>query len=443
MRVRSRRTPLGAFSRWPAAAFVAAALTALLFSATTCARRPLAGAKLIDSLETREPLLRVRIARGVSAVEIDSDAPLRLRSVSPTDPRPTSVATTPARFRLAPAGYVVGDDAGSRRTLPFQDRLLVIGEGDIRIDGVRHRGRVSLHRAGEADDGTFDVVVEIAMEDYLAGVVSSELYAGWGDAAHEAQAIAARSYAMHERERRRSRGDHFDLENTTRDQAYNGADATADALRAVKQTRGLVLTHPGGTLRAYYSSTCGGRPASAADVWPTSHGYEYNLATPLQAVPRDCPCDFSPRYRWSIERSRDDLSRRLAAFGAARGRPLQNLKSASLVTPSERNAAGRPAIYTVYDRSGEWWELSAEDLRLALNFADARRGLARPPTDRAAWSGDVDVDIHQTSATVRGRGFGHGVGMCQFGAEGLDRRGEDAFEILAFYYPGAQVRRLY
>src|SRR5204862_447588 len=129
--------------------------------------------------------------------------------------------------------------------------------------------------------------------------------------AFQVQAVCARTYALHERARAARLGRDFDLEASTYDQAYNGGAPLPVALQAVADTRGVVITWQGHILRAYYSSTCGGRTASAKDIWPTGPGYEFNLDAPIQAQHRESACEASPRYRWDAVRDRAELSQRM------------------------------------------------------------------------------------------------------------------------------------
>ena len=275
-------------------------------------------------------------------------------------------------------------------------------------------------------------------------MIAKELYASWRPVTFEAQAIAARSYALHERARRRADGRHFDVESTTKDQAYAGATENSRAHDAARATRGLVLTWAGSVLRAYYSSTTGGRAASARDTWPTSEGFEFNLAPPIQASPRDDSDAFSPVFRWEVERSTRDVLRRFRAFGRARGASIRNIRSLGTIRVLDRNEFGRPRTYRVTDESGRAWTLKAEDIRVACNHPGEPDD-SIPPVTRAerVLSGDFTAEIVRGRVVFSGRGFGHGVGMSQFGAEGMARRGEDARTILRHYYPGAVIERAY
>jgi SpoIID/LytB domain protein len=176
------------------------------------------------------------------------------------------------------------------------------------------------------------------------------------------------------------------------------------------------------------------------DTWPTGPGFEFNLARPIQASERACPCDASPLHRWKVTRSTDELVKRFALFGRDQGMALRAIDSLSKIEPSAFNEVGRPSRHKVYDAKGRWWEISAEQLRLACNYS-ASGALPAVTRDARVSSGDVEVAIQGGTATITGRGFGHGVGMCQYGAEGLARQGRSAEQILTHYYPGAQLTR--
>jgi len=382
--------------------------------------------------------LRVRLEHGSTSVEIAAEPGGKLNATVHGRRRRRSL-TSPVRVSLRHERVRTIDGRGRVRDWPAGASVRIEADrGGVLLGGARFPGAMEIL---PTSPGSFDLIEHVPVEAYLPGVLTRELYAGWRDATYEAQAVAARSYALQERQRRRAMGSAHDVEADTRDQAYGGSDAHATARRAVVATRGRTLSYLGSTLRAYYSSTCGGRPASARDTWPIGRGFEFNLAAPIQATPRTCPCEFSPRYRWSVTRRADDLTRRLRAFGAERSLDIRAIRSLAAIRVERRNVAGRPAVYRVVDRSGASWRLSAEQIRLALNRDSP--DLDRLSQDERAWSGDVDVSVAGDVVTINGRGFGHGVGMCQFGAEGLARKGWSAAAILGFYYPGARIKRAY
>src|SRR5690606_22258115 len=147
----------------------------------------------------------------------------------------------------------------------------------LETDGGKFPGRLRI-----LPGATLEVINLVPLETYVAGVISKELYSTWPLETYCAQAVTARSYALHERARAARDGRAYDLENTTADQVYGGANMLLVAEQAAEITRGQVLKRRGVILRAYYSSTCGGRPGSAADTWPTGPGYEFNLVDAIQ-----------------------------------------------------------------------------------------------------------------------------------------------------------------
>jgi len=297
--------------------------------------------------------------------------------------------------------------------------------------------------AGTAALLGFDVIEHVRLETYLPGVVSRELLPNWSLNAFKAQAIAARTYAMHERERSRNNGEPFDLESTQVDQVYGGLVDHAVSSRAVQETRGLILTVDGRLLRAYYSSTCGGRPASAKDVWPTTKGFEFNLDAPIQGSQGpDDACGFSPRSNWTVQRSREELSKRLSAFGRDQGFAVRSLKLLTRVEVRGITRDGRPTGYKLFDSDGTWYGLSAEEMRTACNWVGSS-GQVQVTGQTRVLSGDLEVVIQGNAVTIKGRGFGHGVGLCQYGAEGMSRRGASPEQIVQHYYPGAKLEKVY
>jgi stage II sporulation protein D len=361
---------------------------------------------------------------------------------------PSLATSLPGAVQVSRRGgsFILKTDTLERTLVAPSIELRPSREGPMRLGGVAHSGWFLLLSRPDVSPGAFDVVEFVALEKYLPGVVAAELYPHWSPAAYEAQAIAARSYALHERSRRRAAEDPFDLENTAgADQAYSGADSSAAARRAVEKTRGQALTWQGTVLRAYYSSCCGGRPGSARDTWPTSSGFEFNLAAPLQAAPREHACHGSPNYAWTVTGARADLAPRLSAWGAENGHAIKDLKSVKSITVARRNAAQRPAEFDVTDADGRVFRIQADALRHAANSAAKAGGktLPAPENGERLRSGDVEPMVEGSVVVFAGRGFGHGVGLCQFGAEGFAMRGWSASKILALFYPGAAVTQLY
>jgi len=433
----------------------------------------------------REPIVRVRVDRMKPGMrgELSADGGLSIRETRTVGARPDggrAVVEPPVRggpvfhtsFHPSGSGVSVLARSGGVRVLDAEGRTLLVASGAVRIEaGVveaseRESNKVdpsgvapsgvprgpgfdpsegSLQWSDRAFPGALlfvptesgvDVINHVSMEAYLPGVLAGELYHHWHPTAYAAQAVAARSYALFTMQRRSRR--HFDLESTTSSQVYHGRVGHPKARQAAARTRGVVLTHGRMLLPGYYSSCSGGASQTASAVFPTAPDIP-----PLRARDHGYWGSSSPRFRWGpILRRTDSLARRLAAWGAARGRSIAELQGLRSLSVSERNRVGRPVRFRLEDKSGRVFELDAEAFRFACNAAAP--GLGRPDSDARLHSAFVDVRVEgRRTRFYNGRGFGHGVGLCQFGTQEMAERGYNAPSILNFYYPGARLRRAY
>lgn len=432
-----------------------------------------------------EPEIRVRIKSGVGSVKI---AGARQFAVQPLSGGP-ALMDAPLVVSATAGGCRIVDARGTAREFSGLSPLdLVPGEKDaagnaarVQVDGTSYPGRIRIMPRGARPTGQaakpesiivgegvgrgilaapgqeasaqpkkpaapvapakLDVIEFLPMETYLLGVVGAELYKDWPLTAFEVQAVCARTYALHERERSQRLGRDYDLESTTADQAYNGGTPLPVAVKAMAETRGVAITWRGRLLRAYYSSTCGGRAASAADIWPTGPGYEFNLDLPIQAAHRETMCQGSPRYRWEAVRDRAELSKRIKEWGRANGHPISGMGLMSVVRVAAINSDERPSKYTIEDDRKKTYPIDCEQLRQACGQTVA--GLAEIPKEQKVWASDMEFEVKGQSVTIRGRGFGHGVGMCQFCTKGFADRGDSWKDIVLRYYPGAKLERAY
>ncbi len=304
-------------------------------------------------------------------------------------------------------------------------------EAPVFIDGRPYRGSVEV-RAVESSGVT--AINALPLEEYLLGVVPLEI--GPRDpaelAAVKAQAVAARTYTIAHLGGHREMG--FDLYGSVEDQVYGGMLAERDqATRAIRETAGHILVHEGRPIRAFYHSTCGGRTAAVDEV------LDRQPAPYLRSVSDRAPdgtdfCSTSPRYRWTATfgpeelngRVREELGRK---FGV-QGSELGELEDLEVV---ERTESGRVRELAFHGSSFEL-VLSRLDIRLALRDADGR--ILNSTRFEVTRSPDGLVELV-------GRGYGHGAGMCQWGAIGRARAGHSYDRILQVYYPGTELVRVY
>ena len=301
----------------------------------------------------------------------------------------------------------------------------------ITLNGKRYRGDIAVI---PTDTGLL-VVNRVLMEDYLRGVVPREIGRRTMDelAAAQAQAVAARSYAYI---RLNSRSGHFDLRATVMDQVYGGADDEYDVTdQAVESTAGLVLRFGGRIVNAPYHSTCGGSTAEAPEVW-RSPGESY-----LQRVSDRIPgsdryyCDVSPRFSWTKSLRADTLAqaleRHLRTYVSVPAGRVGTVRRVEIDAHTPSGRVGTLAIATDRGR----YILRGNDIRFVM----------RRPGGEILNSTYFSIDTEQgrggglSRITIHGRGYGHGIGMCQWGAIGRARSGEDFRSILRTYYPGTSV----
>lgn len=396
------------------------------------------GGELHGRIDGVDRYARVALATGVSVAPISSTTKWRVDEQGGKQMLVKGNGTEPWRIErkgglLRIAGE--GDDATPWRQGPFVVRT-TSADGMLQYNGHRYRGELWFTAA----DVGIVVVNRVAVEDYLKGVVPTELGTRQeiDRAAMEAQAIAARSYTymrVPSAEAAQSNA-LYDMVATVQNQVYMGADTEHPVVnQAVDATAGLVLRYGGLLVDAPYSASCGGRSALPTDAWRDAKSQPY-----LQAIDDVNPatgkpfCDLSPRNHWTAELDEGQLNeavrRALVAAGANAPKPT----SVREVEVTDRTPSGRVGDLLLRTDRGDV-HVRANDVRAVLRDV---RGAILSSTyfsiDREARNHG-----HLTGVTLRGAGNGHGVGMCQWGAIGRARAGQDARTILAHYYPGTVV----
>jgi len=299
-----------------------------------------------------------------------------------------------------------------------------IADGDHRFSGVLH--------CIASDSGGWHLVEHVRMEDYIPGVLAGELYAGWNFSCYAAQAVAARSFACMEVQMRSHRD--WDVVASPTSQAYVGITENRTAHEAQAMTRGMVLSWNGQLVPGYYSSCCGGLAAVAVDqIGPSP----VNDIPPLEGHDGRDPCTKSPLYTWEIDRSARTLHRRFQAWATHRGDGrMRRLTSVQSIDVHQRNPHGRPNVLRITDRGGRTADLTIPEFLEACNY----RGAGAPKSDfKPLWSGWATGSVDRGRIVLAGHGFGHGVGLCQYGAQELGTRGKSFREILNWYYPESEI----
>lgn len=254
------------------------------------------------------------------------------------------------------------------------------------------------------------VINQVDLEEYVKGVVPSEVNSAWHPEMLKAQAVAARTYALYQHMLSASRD--YDVAASIQDQVYrgrHGLDARVE--QAVESTRGLVITHQGAPIYAAFSSTAAGITEDAMVVWSKDLPY-------LKGV--ECPFDLeSPYYQWKASFRVDVLENNLRQLGFPVG-------TIATLTPLSHSRAGRVATLRILHSKGELI-LRGEELRKAVGYTVV------PSTQFTIESFGQDI-------VLTGYGAGHAVGLCQWGAKELAELGYSFSSILRYYYPGTELQ---
>ena len=376
----------------------------------------------------------------VRVLLLDDVTSCTLKSVSPVGVSKdlTIPQTKPAEIRLekvnVPIDVKVTDGKITVAGQAFASKEVIVCPDTpyiFNLNGNDYRGNLRL--IANPDGRTFDAINVVPPEPYLAGVVGAEMPDYWEDEALKAQAIAARTYCFYIK-RRFGVNRNWDVKQTAASQVYRGIRAeSARIWRVVNQTKGQVLTcrHTDGAEKifpSYYSSTCGGHTENTDNVFGDSFA-------PLIGV--DCPyCEkvakpkffFWPMIRFRKAEVADKLIRKYPT--------LKNLGKITDISPAGWSDHGKFTRLTkmrIVGTNGKSDFLKAEDFRLTLDPTGMKL--------RSAICQIVDWDNHW--AFLSGRGWGHGVGMCQYGTAGMAREGESVEQILSHYYPTSTIKHIY
>ncbi len=311
-------------------------------------------------------------------------------------------------------------DASQTEEILINHRFPMYYRGGVYVNGRKYRGTVVLKKIG----GKLWAINVLKIEDYLKGVVPAELGKITPNllAAAKAQAVAARTYTYAHLNNYQELG--FDLYATVQDQVYLGESGEDSLINiAIEQTRGEILVYHNKPIEAKYHSTCGGRTADFNDAWP-------GPAPPYLRSVR-CPyCSKSPHFRWQKTYLTKEFFPRLR----------ENIKKVGIVIPL--NEVIKSLRILRNPRSGRIRQLVVITTRrkYAIPGYDVRSILGSPQDPGGLLpSNYIYFKIKGENLIIEGRGFGHGVGMCQFGALEMARQGKNYREILRHYYPGTRI----
>jgi stage II sporulation protein D len=347
----------------------------------------------------RRRLIRVALLEGVGSVGISSQKTLTIKDVasgrvlSRTENRRTATVSVTSEA-MAVAG----------KPLSARELLVSSASNSLSVNGKTYPGSLRILLR----NNRLLVVNLVDLDAYLKAVVPSEMLPSWPEEALKAQAVVSRSFVLHHVFR--NDAGHYDI--TAHKQVYNPDKRDPRTDRAVDATKDVVLFYRGNLLLPFFSTCCGGFTEYAANVWETKDVFP---------PPVECPfCREEPDYRWQARLSLNEFQKKLQSAGIA---------SARSIAVHSRSTSGKRITALRVESGAGPSVIKINQFRLLMGPNRIRSGL-------------FDTEVDGGSITFRGRGWGHGVGMCQRGAKVLAERGESFQGILKYYFPGARAKKI-
>ena len=353
--------------------------------------------------QNQEKLIRVAILKDVPSVTLSIHGKFKLIPFPKSGENDRSKSLKETKVVPSDDGFLIG------REKFIVDRLKIIPKYDatIFVNGRRFRGEVEIIRKGQKG---LTVVNAVELEDYIKGVLYHEVSNRWTMEALKVQAVSTRTYALYRMKTGKTQD--YDLTDDIYSQVYGGRGSERYRTNmAVNRTKGLILAYRGQILPTYFHATCGGHTEDVSELW------KENLP-PLKGVA--CPfCRQSPHYCWKKNFRLKDIQDKLNAKGYNFGL----LKDISVV---ESNPSGRIRLLKITTRDDKSVTISGKDFRNIIG-------------PNLLKSNSYEIVMKGYFMDVVGRGWGHGVGMCQWGANFMSRERYQYDEILQYYYPGAEL----
>jgi stage II sporulation protein D len=318
---------------------------------------------------------------------------------------------TGKKFRLLPNVSYIIKTADSENIYISKEKLnspvtLFTPEGDnyIRINSKKYKGEIKIIKKNDK----LTLIEELPFEKYLLGVLAPEMGEDWPLEALKAQAVASRTYAA----KQLKKNSDYDISNDVTHQVYVGLEKTnSRIIEAVNSTRGEVLSYQGKLITAFFHACCGGH-TTTPDVW------DQDIIKPLRGV-TDPYCKDSKHYSWSLSATSKELLR----FIQKQGSTALSVKNVRIYS---KDHSGR-AVRLLFQTEKGNFKAEAKELRKHLGIFEFKSTFLTKI--------EKDGDLYR----FYGKGWGHGVGMCQEGAKKMAEKGLSYKKILNFYYPSSKI----
>jgi len=344
-------------------------------------------------------IVRVAIVRDSRELDLAIHGRYRLRDLSSGEIIGKGNYLIDSKVTLLNRGILVGFAVYPSKRLIIEPAR----DASIIIDGRPFRGEVTFIRT---PNNRITAVNNINVEDYIKGVLYHEVSHHWPMEALKAQAVAARTYALYSIN---PASKPYDVTNDIYSQVYGGRDSERYRTDlAVDYTRGQVLTYNNKIIPAYFHATCGGMTEDARELWNVQD------IPPLRGVPCGF-CKDSPHFHWKRNFRLRDIQNALNLHGYKSG----SIKAIAIV---DRDRSDRIDHLKITQKNGQELILKGKEFRdlMGPNVID---------------SNNYEIVMRGYFVDIIGKGWGHGVGMCQWGALGMARQQFNYQQILAYYYP--------
>ncbi len=293
----------------------------------------------------------------------------------------------------------------------------------LNYDNRSYRGILQL----VSNENNIQVINVLSLDDYIKGVIPAEMPLGNGTDYNEALkafTICARTYALS----KINKDNNFDIYSDVRDQAYNGASRENDLINEIiTETKDMILTYEDKPAVIYYSSTCGGRTEDAQNVFSDEH-ISYLISIKDGEPPN---CSISPRFTWEEKFSKKEFINRLIDADLIKSKNifLKNIQVKSRFSSGRINE-----LQITFDDNGNENQISL--------YGNNIRSVIKKSNNGILYSNNFTVSFNKDEIILNGKGFGHGVGLCQWGAIAQSKRGVNYRKILDLYFPGTKVEKI-
>jgi stage II sporulation protein D len=380
------------------AAFVLLHCLVLLAIITACAGPGVALKKGKGRVAEEKVFIRVAVRRETGTLNLSSDR-LELLYNGTLEPLPSAVSLVVANGNVTAEGR------------SYRTPVRIRSNGTISVNGKEFYGDLLI------EDGL--LINSLPLEEYLKGVLSQEVSESWPMEALKAQAVVSRTYAV--RRMVKKKDDPYDVEDTQMHQKFEYTNQNENINRAVEVTRGEILLYRGEPIEAFFHSCSGGITESAGSVFQQDLPY-------LRSIP-DPYCRNIEQFSWTYEA--DAKSIKSALKGILEEEYTDPALDLRDVRIHRKTGSGRTAEFELYFEGGKPAVIQGNRFRLALDPKGLKSLLIRRIEKRRGEDGFIFI--------FSGTGYGHGVGMSQWGAKIMAEHGFRYENILAFYYRGTKL----